>query len=72
MHNTFEVKVNSDGKTIIYQTTKYRLKPRFLTWLMKGKLRKVSRETLIAYKHYMETGEKNVNFKILKKKYKLS
>ncbi|NMH89015.1 SRPBCC family protein [Flavivirga algicola] len=69
---TYGVKTNSLGETIIYQNSQYRLKPRFLTWLMKGKLKSGSRESLLAYKHYMETGEKNVALKILKKKYKNS
>lgn len=72
MINTFGVKTNSQGQTVIYQNTEYRLKPRILTWLMKGKLRKGSRENLLGYKHYMETNEKNVAIKILKEKYKNS
>ena len=72
MHNTFGVKKNDKGQTVIYQHTDFRLKPRFLTWIMKGKLRNGARETLMAYKHYMETGEKRVPVKQLKKKYKAS
>lgn len=70
LYNTFGVKKNEEGKTVIYQTTDYRLKPGFLTGLMGGKLKKGNRDALIAYKHYMETDEKNVNMDELKKKYK--
>ncbi len=70
MHNTFGVRTNNQGETTIYQRTEYRLSPGFLTYLMKGKLRAGAREALLGYKHYMETGEKNVDIKILKKKYK--
>ncbi|AUP80858.1 hypothetical protein C1H87_19950 [Flavivirga eckloniae] len=56
MNNTFGVKVNAQGKTTIYQITEYRLKPRFLTWIMKGEMRSQARTALISYKHYMETG----------------
>lgn len=67
---TFGVKINDKGQTVIYQKNEFRLKPGFLTGLMKGKIRKGGRETLLAYKHFMETGEKNLDIKILKKKYK--
>lgn len=70
MINTFGVKNNTQGQTVIYQKTEFRLKPGFLTGIMKGKLRRGARESLIAYKHYMETGEEKADIKILKKKYK--
>jgi len=72
MFNGFGVKQDENGNTILYQVQNYRLKPGFLTGIMKGKLKKGARETLIFYKHFMETGEKNVDKeKILKmEKYK--
>jgi hypothetical protein len=70
MRNTFGVKKNNNGKTVIYQVIEYRLKPGFLTGLMKGKIRESARTSLLGYKHYMETGEKNADMTILKKKYK--
>lgn len=69
MQNTFGVKT-TNNKTVIYQTIRYRLKPRILTLPMKGKMKNSAYEALIAYKHYMETGEKNVSMDELKKKYK--
>lgn len=70
MHNTFGVKTNPEGKTVIYQITDYRLKPAFLSGMMKGKLRNSARASLIGYKHYIETGEKNADPKELLAKYK--
>lgn len=69
MFVTYGVKTNSKGETIIYQKNEFRLKPKLLTGLMKGKMRNGARESLIAYKHYMETGEENTDMTILKKKY---
>lgn len=69
-HNTFGVKKNQEGKTIIYSKIDFRLKPGFLTYLMKGKVRSSARESLLGYKHYLETGEKKANMKVLKEKYK--
>lgn len=70
MHNTFGVKTNREGKTIIYQITDFRLKPAFLTGFMKGKIRSSARDSLLGYKHFMETGERNANIEVLRKKYK--
>lgn len=70
MNITYGVKVNTQNKTVIYQITDYRLKPGFLTGVMKGKMQKGAMESLMSYKHYMETGEKNVAIKVLKKQYK--
>lgn len=69
-YNTFGVKTNADGKTVIYVKSEYRLDPGFLTGMAKGKLSKGDRDALIFYKHFMETGEKNGDPKTLRKKYK--
>ena len=68
--NTFGVKVNGEGKTVIYVRSEYRMNSGLMTTMAKGKLSKGNHAALIAYKHYMETGEENVDPKILKKKYK--
>ena len=70
MLNTFGVKVNPQGKTVIYQITEYKLKPSFLTGLMKGKIENSARDGVLAYKHYIETGEKNADMAIIHNKYK--
>lgn len=70
MYVTFGVKTNQMGQTVIYQRNDFRLKPGFLTGIMKGKIRKGGFDSLLAYKHFMETDEKNVDIKTLKKKYK--
>ena len=67
---TFGVDVNENGKTVVYQKVNYRLKSGLLTAMMKGQLKKGAGDTLLGYKHYMETGEKNVEAKILRKKYR--
>jgi hypothetical protein len=71
-YNTFGVKKNAEGKTVIYVKSEFRLDPWFLKYMAKGKLRRGNKDALIAYKHFMETGEKNVDIKILRKKYKNS
>ena len=68
--NTFGVKMNGEGKTVIYSIINYRLKPGFLTILMKGKVRSSARESLLGYKHYLETGEIKADMKSLKERYR--
>jgi len=47
----------------------YKAKPAFLTPLMAGKMKKLTRDILLGYKHYAETGQEKVSIKELKKKY---
>ncbi len=68
-YNTFGVKKNEQGKTVIFVTTEYRLKPGFMTGIAKGKLSKGNNDALLFYKHYMETGEKNGNPEEIREKY---
>lgn len=70
--NTFGVKVNAQNQTVIYVKTEYRLKPGFLTTLTKGKFSKGNDKALLAYKHYMETGEKNTPPDAIEAKYNKS
>lgn len=67
---TFGTRSNAKNETVIYFENSYLLKPKFLSGLMKGKIRSGGYDALIAYKHYMETGEKNADMESLKKKYK--
>ena len=50
-YNTFGVKSNDDGQTVIYVYTEYRLKPAFLSGVMKGKLTRGNRDAIIVNKH---------------------
>lgn len=71
MHTTFGVDPSSvPNRSILYQKLDYRLSPGFLTGLMKGRLRGAVRDTLLGYKHFIETGEPNVPLKKLRKLYK--
>ena len=69
-YNTFGVKLNDEGKTVIYVTTEYRMNSWIINGMAKGKLKKGNEDTLLFYKYYMETGEKNGDQEMIKKKYK--
>jgi hypothetical protein len=70
MYNSFGVKVNDQGQTVIYSTINYRLKNGLIELMAKGKLKYSARDGLLWYKDYMETGVKNRNLKELRKIYK--
>jgi len=56
----FSIEENKNGSTTLSLTQNYRLKPGFITGLMKWKIRKMQRRILLGYKHFIETGEANL------------
>lgn len=68
--NTFGVKVNSMGQTVIYVITEYQMNSGLMTKMAKGKLGKGNVDALLSYKYYMETGMKNGDLKFLRKAHK--
>lgn len=67
--NTFGVKTNDVGQTLIYVQTEYKMNNWFLDIMAKGNLKKGNKDALIFYKHYMETGEEKANPDTLRAKY---
>ena len=67
MFFAFAIKSDKDKNTILSITQNYRLKPGFITGIMKGKIKKQQREILMGYKNYIETGEKRVPIATLEK-----
>jgi len=68
--NTIHITRIDDTTTLVESILQFRMKPNFLSGIMKGKMKKSLRESLLGHKHYIETGEKNVDAKTLQKKYK--
>lgn len=56
----FEIVEKPGGNRFLVLIQNYRLKPGFLTNLMKWKIRRQQRTILLGYKHYIETGARNV------------
>lgn len=67
MFFAFAVKNDANRNTILSLTQNYRLKPGFITGIMKGRIKKQQREILMGYKNYIETGEKRVPIATLEK-----
>ena len=64
----FAIEKDMEQNTILQLVINYRLKPGFMTNLMKWKIKKMEKEILIGYKNYIETGERKVPIGELKKK----
>lgn len=69
MHVTYGVRLDHRGRTVLFSKTFYKLNNGFLTNLFKRKLKRANFDSLLAYKYYIETGERNTNIKILRKRY---
>jgi Polyketide cyclase / dehydrase and lipid transport len=67
MFFAFSVEEVSQSKSKLMLTINYRLKPSFITNMMKWKIKKMEKDILIGYKNYIETGNKKVPIKTLKK-----
>ena len=61
----FSVKKIKHDRSQLHLIINYRLKPGFMTNMMKWKIRKLEREILLGYKHYIETGERNTPIQLL-------
>ncbi len=60
VYNTWVVRKGTDGQTYLGNTFIFRAKPAFMTGMMGKKLKKEGalRNSVLSYKHYLETGEK--------------
>ncbi len=69
---TYGIKLDEEGKTVLYSVIKYKMNSSLKTRMLKGKLDKGNMDSLIAYKYYVETGEENGNIEVLRKRYNRS
>ena len=60
VYNTWLVRRGEDGKTYLGNAFIFRAKPAFLSGMMGKRLKKLkaTRNSVLTYKHYLETGEK--------------
>jgi len=66
---TYGVRIDSKGRTILFSKTFYKLNNGLNTKFLKRKLKRFGMDSLLAYKYYIETGERNTDIKILRKRY---
>jgi hypothetical protein len=72
MFITYGIKLDEEGKTVLYSIVRYKMNSSLKTRMLKGKLDKGNMDSLIAYKYYVETGEENRNIEVLRKQYNRS
>jgi len=70
MSVTYGVGVNEFGQTEIYNRTVYCMSSGMMTGLTRGKFERGSKDSLISFKYYIETGDSEKNLKKLRKWYK--
>lgn len=69
MYVTYGIRLDEKGRTILYTKTFYQMNNRLNNKLLKRKLNRLSMDSLLAYKYYIERGEKNTDIKVLRKRY---
>ncbi len=69
MQVTYGVRLDEKGRTILFSKTFYKLNNAINTKFLKKKLKRFSMDSLLAYKYYIETGERNTDIKTLRKRY---
>lgn len=70
MSVTYGVGINELGQTEIYNRTAYCMTSGVVTSLTRGKFERGSRDSLISFKYYIETGQSEKDLKKLRKWYK--
>ena len=58
--NTWRVRRGPAGETLLANVFFYRMRPAVLTRPMAGQIRGAARGSVLAFKHYLETGERKV------------
>ena len=59
--NTWVVRVGDDGKTYLGNTFIFRGNPAFMGGMIEKKMKKMVCNSVLTYKHYLETGEKKAD-----------
>ena len=69
MQVTYGVRQDYKGRTILFSKTYYEMNSSLVTNFFKRKLKRANLDSLIAYKHYIETGESDTEIKTIRKWY---
>ena len=71
MYVTLGLKVNTKGETILYREVKYKMHSKLRTRMMKNKMQRDNFDRLLGFKYFIESGERNIEPKVLRDRYKL-
>ncbi len=67
--NTWRVRIGAGGETLLANVFFYRMRPAVLTRPMTGQIRGAARGGVLAYKHYLETGERRLAVDEIQRRY---
>lgn len=69
MQVTYGVRLDHKGRTVLFSKTYFKFNNALANRLLKKKLHRANMDSLLAYKNYIENGEKNTDIKELRKRY---
>jgi len=69
MQVTYGVRLNFKGQTVLYSKTYFKFNNALANKFLRKKLDRVNKDSLLAYKYYLETGEKDTDIKVLRKRF---
>jgi len=69
MQVTYGVRLDHKGRTILFSKTFFKFNNALASSLLKNKLDRANKDSLLAYKNYIENGEENADIKELRKRY---
>ncbi len=69
MQVTYGVRLNFKGQTILFSKTYFKFNNALANGFLRKKLDRANKDSLLAYKDYLETGEKDSDIKVLRKRF---
>jgi len=69
MQVTYGVRLNFKGQTILFSKTYFKFNNALANGFLRKKLDRANKDSLLAYKDYLETGEKDTDIKVLRKRF---
>jgi hypothetical protein len=69
MQITYGVRLNFKGQTILFSKTYFKFNNALANRFLRKKLDRVNKDSLLAYKYYLETGERDTDIEVLRKRF---
>ncbi len=69
MQVTYGVRLDYSGKTVLFSKTFFKFNNALANGLLRKKLDRANKDSLLAYKYFIETGEGDTEIKILRKRF---
>jgi hypothetical protein len=66
---TYGVRLDHKGRTVLFSKVFYELNNAFATTFLRRKVKRINMDSLLAYKNFIENGERQTDVKTLRKRY---